>query len=346
MQQVVTFGESLLRLSPPGHQRFVQARSLDVVYGGGEANVAVAVAQLGAGWGLQAAHVTRLPAHELGQAVAMQLRASGVSTEHVVFGGEKLGIYYLENGVDNRASKVIYDRAHSAFAQWQPGSVDWGQVLAGAAWFHWSGLTPAVSETAAQACAEAIAAANRLGVPVSCDLNYRAALWKYGKRPVEVMPALVQGCDLLLAGEDVAELMLGIRAEPLQDANSPADQVAAFCHTLAQAYPRCTQVAVTLRRSHNASHNEVSAMLYAQEQLHQSAAYNLTHIEDRIGAGDAFMGALLCGLLHWPGQAQKAVDFAAAAYAYKHTLPGDALLASAQDIERLAQGQDAGRVAR
>ncbi len=333
----------MLRLSPPGHQRFVQAQALEVVYGGGEANVAVALAQLGH----HSAYVTRLPTHDLGQAVAMYLRRFGVDTGAIAFGGDKLGVYFLETGAANRASKVIYDRANSAFSEIGPGMVDWEAVFAGAGWFHWCGITPAVSQGAADLCLEAIGAAKRLGLTVSTDLNYRANLWNYGKKPVEVMPALVAGCDVVLAGEDVAEIMLGLQAEPMHghDGATPG-QVAKFCQKFQQAYPACHTVAVTLRQSVNASHNSVSAMLYQGGQLYQAPTHDITHIVDRIGAGDAFMGALVHGLLTWPGDPQQALDFATAAYAYKHTIPGDALVATADEIARLARLENAGRVAR
>jgi 2-dehydro-3-deoxygluconokinase len=343
LPRIVSFGEIMLRLSPPSHQRFAQASSLDVVYGGGEANVAVALAQLGH----DSVYVTRLPAHEWGQAVAMHLRKYGVDTRHTVFGGEKLGLYFLENGAANRASKVIYDRANSAFSEIRPGMIDWEAILAGATWFHWCGITPAVSEGAAHVCLEAIQTANRLGITVSTDLNYRANLWKYGKKPVEVMPQLVEGCDLMLAGEDVAEIMLGLQAGTMQGSETPSpEKVAEFCQKLQQAYPRCRRVAVTLRQSVNASHNAVSAMLYAGERLYQAPTHDITHIVDRIGAGDAFMGALIHGLLTFQDDPQQALDFATAAYAYKHTIPGDALVASAEEIARLMRQENAGRVAR
>ncbi len=333
----------MLRLSPPGHQRFTQANTFEVVYGGGEANVAVGLAQLGH----DSAYVTRLPAHDLGQSVAMYLRRLGVDTRPILYGGEKLGVYFLETGAANRASKVIYDRANSAFAEIGPGMIDWETVLAGATWFHWCGITPAVSPGAADACLEAIHTANRLGIKVSTDLNYRANLWKYGKKPVEVMPALVAGCDLILAGEDVAEIMLGLQAAPMHGSSgTSADHVRQFCQKLQQAYPKCGKVAVTLRRSVNASHNAVSAMLYAGQTLFQAPTHDITHIVDRIGAGDAFMAALIHGQLTYPGDDQLALDFATAAYAYKHTIPGDALVASAAEIEGMMRMDNAGRVAR
>jgi 2-dehydro-3-deoxygluconokinase len=341
--KIVCFGEIMLRLSPPGHQRFVQAQALEVVYGGGEANVAVALAQ----FGHHSTYVTRLPAHDLGQAVAMYLRRFGVDTGAIAFGGDKLGMYFLETGAANRASKVIYDRAHSAFSEIGPGMVDWEAVFAGAGWFHWCGITPAVSQGAADLCLEAIGVARRLGLTVSTDLNYRANLWKYGKPPVEVMPALVAGCDVVLAGEDVAEIMLGLQAEPMHGhAGATPAQVTKFCQKFQQNYPTCHTVAVTLRQSVNASHNSVSAMLYQGAQLYQAPTHDITHMVDRIGAGDAFMGALIHGLLTWPSDPQAALDFATAAYAYKHTIPGDALVATADEIARLARQENAGRVAR
>ena len=207
--KVVTFGEIMLRLAPPGHLRFSQASSFDVIYGGGESNVAVALAN----YGLDAHFVTRLPDNDIGECALMELRKRNVNTDHVIRGGERLGIYFLEMGAVQRGSKVVYDRAHSGMASIEKGMVDWDEVLKDADWFHWTGITPALSQGAADACLEAIQAANRLGVPVSTDLNYRAKLWKYGKDPKDVMPALVEGCDVILGNEEDAEKHFGLHPE-------------------------------------------------------------------------------------------------------------------------------------
>ena len=209
MKRIVTFGEIMLRLATPGYLRFSQANELSATFGGGEANVAVSLAN----YGMEASFVTRLPENDIAVACVKDLRKNGVLTDHIIYGGERLGIYFLETGAVARASKVIYDRAHSSISEIQPGMIDWDRVFEGADWFHWTGITPAISQGAADVCLEAIRAANRLGVTVSCDLNYRKNLWKYGKRADEVMPALVEGCDIILGNEEDAEKVFGIKPE-------------------------------------------------------------------------------------------------------------------------------------
>ncbi|MBR4740896.1 MAG: sugar kinase, partial [Bacteroidales bacterium] len=209
MAKVVTFGEVMLRLSTPGYLRFSQARQFDATFGGGEANVAVSLAN----YGVDAHFVTRLPKNDIAEMCTAELRGFGVNLDGVVYGGDRVGIYYLETGAVARGSKVIYDRAHSAISEIKPGMVNWREVLKGADWFHWTGITPALSQGAADACLEAIQIANEMGVKVSCDLNYRKKLWKYGKTAAEVMPALVAGCDLILGNEEDAEKEFGIKPE-------------------------------------------------------------------------------------------------------------------------------------
>ncbi len=214
MKRIVTFGEIMLRLSPPGFKRFSQTYSFDVVYGGGESNVAVSLAN----YGMDAAFVSRIPTTDIGECAVMELRKRGVDTQHILREGERLGIYFLETGAVSRGSKVVYDRAHSGMATIESGMVDWEKVFHGADWFHWTGITPALSQGAADACLEAIQAANKLGVTVSTDLNYRKKLWKYGKQPGEVMPKLVEGCDIILGNEEDAEKHFGLHPEGVRDA--------------------------------------------------------------------------------------------------------------------------------
>ena len=262
MARVVTFGEVMLRLSTPGYLRFSQARQFDATFGGGEANVAVSLAN----YGVDACFVTRLPKNDIADMCIAELRGLGVDTRSIVYGGDRVGIYYLETGAVARGSKVVYDRAHSAISEIRPGMVDWRKVLQGADWFHWTGITPALSQGAADACLEAIQVANELGVKVSCDLNYRKKLWKYGKTASEVMPGLVAGCDLILGNEEDAEMEFGIKPEGF-DAEKTGGEIdqrifISVGQQLMARFPRCKKVAVTLRGSINANHNTWGGVLY------------------------------------------------------------------------------------
>jgi len=344
MHKVITFGEIMLRLSPPGWKRFSQATSFDVIYGGGESNVAVSLAN----FGLDVAFVTRLPANDLGDCAVMELRKRGVDTSRIVRGGERLGIYFLETGAMARGSKVVYDRAHSSIATIRPGMINWEEVFAGATWFHWTGITPAISQGAADVCLAAIQAANRLGITVSTDLNYRKKLWKYGKEPSEIMPELVAGCDVILGNEEDAEKHFGIHpagVDVTQGDSMHAAAYASVCRQLMARFPRCKKVIVTLRGSLFASHNTWSGVLYNGQTLFTTRTYQLTHIVDRVGGGDSFMAGLIYGLLTY-GDDQRALDFAVAASALKHSIVGDANLVTVAEVEKLMEGDASGRVSR
>lgn len=345
MSKVVTFGEIMLRLATPEHLRFRQARSFNATFGGGEANVAVSLAN----YGIDVDYVTRLPQNDLGAACAAELRSFGVGTSNIVYGGERLGIYYLETGAVARPSKVVYDRAHSSAATVERGMIDWEQVLAGADWFHWTGITPAISASAAEVCLDACRAANRLGVNVSCDLNYRKNLWKYGKTAAEVMPALVECCDVILGNEEDAEKVFGIKPEGFDAASTQGEvDAAAFrsvCSQLMARFPRAKKVVITLRGSINADHNTWGGVLFAGETLYRSPRYDITDIVDRVGGGDSFMGGLIYGLLTYDDD-QRALNFAAAASALKHTIYGDFNMVSVAEVENLMKGDGSGRVAR
>ncbi len=346
MDKIVTFGEIMLRLATPGYERFSQASEYIATFGGGEANVAVSLAN----YGLSAEFVTRLPDNDIARACVMNLHKYGVGTPNILWGGGRLGIYFLETGAVSRGSKVIYDRAHSSIAGIQPGMIDWETVLHGARWFHWTGITPALSQGAADVCGEAIRAANRMGVTVSCDLNYRKNLWKYGKKASEVMPALVEGCDIILGNEEDAEKVFGIRPEGFDVARTGGDvdavQFESVCTRMMQRFPRAQKVIITLRGSVNANHNTWGGCLWAGGKLYQSKRYDITHIVDRVGGGDSFMGGLIYGLLTWPGDDQRALEFAAAASCLKHTIYGDFNLATVAEVEALMGGDISGRVAR
>lgn len=343
-KKIITFGEIMLRLATPEHQRFTQATSLVATFGGGEANVAVSLAN----YGLNTEYVTRLPENDLGQAVIMDLRKHNVGTNHIIRGGGRLGIYFLETGAVSRPSKVIYDRANSSIAEIKPGMINWDKVFEGASWFHWTGITPAISEGAAQVCLEGIKTANQKGITVSCDLNFRKNLWKWGKNAREVMPDLVNGCDIILGNEEDSEKVFGIKPErgDVSGGVLSADEYKSVCVKLMNMFPRAKKVIITLRGSINADHNSWSGVLFDGRRLFEAPVYQITHIVDRVGGGDSFMGGLIYGLITWPGDDQKALNFAVAASCLKHTIHGDYNLVSVTEVEQLMKGDGSGRVVR
>jgi len=344
MKNFVTFGEIMLRLSPPGNLRFGQARSFDAAYGGGESNVAVSLAN----YGLPTEFVTRLPANDIGQAALQFLRQFNVGTTHILHGGSRMGVYFMEHGAVMRGSKVIYDRENSSFSSIKPGLVDWKKIFLDAEWFHWTGITPAISQSAADVCLEAITKANAKGITVSCDLNYRKNLWKYGKKASEIMPALVAGTDIILGNEEDAAMVLGIHPEGV-DVTSGHVEAAAYESVSKQImaiYPRCKKVITTLRGSISANHNSWSGVLWNGSELFVAPTYQITHIVDRVGGGDSFMGGLIYGLLTWPCDDQKALNFAVAASCLKHTIYGDFNRVTVDEVEKLMGGDASGRVAR
>ncbi len=342
-KRIVTFGEIMLRLSTPGYQRFAQANSFNVNYGGGEANVAVSLAN----YGLDSRFITRLPKNDIGNACKMELDKYGVDTSKIKYGGERLGIYFLETGAVARASKVIYDRANSSFATVEPNTFDWDEIFEGADWFHWTGITPAVSQGAADVCLEAIKAANKKGVTVSCDLNYRKNLWKYGKKASEVMPEMVAGCDVVLGNEEDAEMVLGIKPEGVDvtGGHVEAEAYRSVSEQIMKEYPRVKKVITTLRGSVNANHNTWSGVLYDGKTLYTAPTFQITHIVDRVGGGDSFMGGLIYGLLTYDDD-EKALQFGTAASCLKHTIPGDFNHVSIEEVEKLMGGDASGRVSR
>ncbi len=344
LKKVVTFGEIMMRLSPPGHLRFGQARSLDVIYGGGESNVAVSLAN----YGIPASYVTRLPDNDLGQACIQFLRQYGVQVDSIVRGGDRLGIYFLEMGAVQRGSKVVYDRANSSLATIEAGMVDWKAAFTGAGWFHWTGITPAVSAGAAAVCLEAVQIAKEMGLTVSCDLNYRKKLWKWGKTAHQVMPELVSYCDVVIGNEEDADKVLGIKA-PQVDVTTgkvEAEQYRTVCDEMATQFPNLETIAITLRGSVSASHNTWSAVMWNQGEFYTGPKYEITHIVDRVGGGDSFMGALIYALLTYTHDLQRVIDFAVAASCLKHSIFGDFNLVTVTEVEKLMQGDASGRVSR
>jgi len=334
----------MLRLSPPNWKRFSQASTFDVIYGGGESNVAVSLAN----YGMPVEFITRVPNNDIGECALRQMRKYNVDVNNCIKGGDRLGIYFLETGAVARGSKVVYDRAYSSMSTIQPGMVDWDKVFEGVTWFHWTGITPAISQSAADTCLEAVKAANRLGITVSTDLNYRKKLWKYGKTPQEVMPALVEGCDVILGNEEDAEKHFDIHPEGVdvtQGGSVEGSSYLSVCQQLMARFPRAKKVIVTLRDSISASHNNWSGVLYNGEKLHESRHYQITHIVDRVGGGDSFMGGLIYGLNTYDND-QDALEFAVAASCLKHTIFGDANLVTVDEVEKLMKGDASGRVSR
>lgn len=342
-QKVISFGEIMLRLSTPGYQRFSQASSFEATFGGGEANVAVSLSN----YGIDSAFVTALPKNDIGQAALMDLRKQGVDTKHIQMTDGRMGIYFLETGAVSRASKVVYDRADSALANVKLGQFNWDDIFEGVTWFHWTGITPAVSQGAADVCLEAIKEANKRNITVSCDLNYRKNLWKYGKTAGEVMPELVAGCDVVLGNEEDAEMVLGIKPEGIDitGGHVEAEAYRSVSQQIMKQYPRVKKVITTLRGSINANHNSWSGVLYDGEKLYTAPTYQITHIVDRVGGGDSFMGGLIYGLLTYKDN-QKAIEFATAASCLKHTIFGDYNRVTVEEVEKLMSGDASGRVSR
>jgi 2-dehydro-3-deoxygluconokinase len=334
----------MMRLSPPRTLRFGQAQSFDVVYGGSEANVAVSLAN----YGFEVDFVTRLPDNDLGDACLAFLRKHGVGVDHILRGGSRLGIYFLEVGAVQRKSKVIYDRAHSAIAAVDPGSLDWGRIFAGADWFHWTGITPAISAELAEATLGGVRAAKEAGLTVSCDLNFRSKLWKWGKQASEVMPQLVEYVDLVIANEEDADRVFGIKA-PETDVTSGVLESESYkyvCEEMAKRFPNLRTIAITLRGSLSASHNTWSAIMWDEGTFYEAPEYDITHIVDRVGGGDAFGGGLIYGLKTYEGNRQAALNFGVAASCLKHTIFGDFNMVTVAEVEGLMGGDVSGRVSR
>ncbi|MDC0108046.1 sugar kinase [Flavobacteriaceae bacterium] len=340
MKKVVTFGEIMLRLAPQEFLRFSQASSFDVVYGGGESNVAVSLAN----YGVPVNFVTRLPKNDIGECALMEMRKRGVNTDHIIIGGDRLGIYFLETGAVSRGSKVVYDRAHSAMSEIKPGMVDWEKAFEGADWFHWTGITPAISQSSADACLEAVQIASKMGLTISTDLNYRAKLWTYcdNSKREEIMTELTSYCDIVLGNEEDAEMHFGIKPEGIsvqtEGHNVKAEAFLSVCEQMMKKFPRAKKVITTLRGSISASHNTWAGVLFDGKTLYTSPQYQITDIVDRVGGGDSFMGGLIYGLKQYPNDDQNALNFAVAASCLKHTIKGDANLVTVSEVEKLMGG--------
>lgn len=343
MKTVVTFGEIMMRLNPPGYLRIPQTRTFEASFAGGEANVAASLAK----FGMPTEFVSRLPKNDLGEACLASLRQHGIGTRFIARGGDRLGIYFLETGASQRGSKVIYDRANSAAATIERGMVDWKQVFADATWFHTTGITPAISGSAAEVAIEAAQVAHEMGLTVSVDLNFRKNLWKWGKKAGEVMPELVRWCDVAVGNEEDAEQVFGIKA-PETDVTAgkvEADQYLYVCEKMVERFPNLKTVAVTLRGSISATHNTWSGVLWSESKFYTAPTYDIEYIVDRVGGGDSFVGGLIYGLLTYK-DCQKALNFATAASCLKHSVIGDFNEVTVDEVEKLMKGDASGRVAR
>jgi 2-dehydro-3-deoxygluconokinase len=342
--RVVTFGEIMLRLAPPGFERFLQTPQFTATFGGGEANVAVALAALGS----PAAFVTVLPdKHPVADAAIAELRRAGVDTSHIVRGKGRMGIYYLEAGANQRPSKVVYDRDSSAIALAHPGSVDWDKVFeAREGWFHLTGITPAISASAAELSFEALRQARAAGLTISLDLNYRKNLWKWGKPAVEVMPELARLVDIVIANEEDVQMTLGLEAGvDVRSGKLDLSQYQRLTGKVLDAFGNLRAVAITLRESKSASHNGWSACWNDGGEFLASRSYEITHIVDRVGAGDSFSGGLIYGLMHL-GSPGEALEFATALSCLKHSVPGDFCRVSVEEVNALLKEGGSGRVQR
>lgn len=346
MSQVITFGEIMLRLSTPEFLRFSQTNQFDIVYGGGEANVAVSLVN----YGIETSFVSRLPLNDIGDVALMEMRKRGVNTKHILRGGDRLGIYFLETGAVSRGSKVIYDRANSAMAEIKPGMVDWESIFKNASWFHWTGITPAISQGAADACIEAVKIASQMGITISTDLNYRSKLWNYGVDREAIMTQLTSYCDIILGNEEDAEKHFGIKPKGLnitkQGHKVEAEAFLSVCKQIMKKFPNAKKVITTLRGSISASHNTWAGVLYDGSSIYESPVYQISHIVDRVGGGDSFMGGLIYGLINYSDDDQHALNFAVAASCLKHTIKGDINLVTVEEVKKLMSGDASGRVAR
>jgi 2-dehydro-3-deoxygluconokinase len=330
-RKVITLGEVMMRLSCPGQGRFTQADSFDVIYAGSEANIAAALA----GWNIPAAHITAFPDHDLGTAATNYLRQFGVDTQYIRYQPGRLGIYFLESGASIRSPKIIYDRFNSCFANVNPTQFDWSEIFRDATWFHYSGITPAISQAAADVCLEAVKMARKKGVTVSGDINYRRNLWQYGKAVREIMPELIKHTDVIVAGITDFDNCLGIADETFEST----------CEKVVRQYKDIRKIFTSIRKTVSASHNMFGAMLWNGKKTIEAKTYDLIPIVDRVGTGDAFMAGYIFGAINQFDD-QRALEFATAAGALKHTIEGDVTTCSVEEIVALMEGENVGKLLR
>jgi 2-dehydro-3-deoxygluconokinase len=342
-KRVVTFGEIMLRLMPPGHERFLQSSQFVATFGGGEANVAVSLAT----YGWPAAYVTVLPPNNpIADSVISEMRRFDVDPSYIVRAKGRMGIYFVENGANQRASKVVYDRDDTSIMLAKRGDIDWANIFDGAGWYHITGITPALSASCADLAMESVEYAKKLGLTVSCDLNYRKNLWKYGKKPIEVMRELIRFVDVAIANEEDCQKCLGIEAEV--DVHSGKLDHGVYEKLTARVlseFPNLKSIAITLRESFSASHNGWSACMRDRKKFVTSQRYDITQIVDRVGGGDSFAGGLIYGLLTHETH-HEALEFAVAASCLKHSILGDFNRVSVDEVRTLLQGDGSGRVQR
>lgn len=342
MTRIVTFGEVMLRLKSPGFERLLQSPVLEATFGGAEANVAVSLAQ----FGLPVSFVTALPSNPLGESAISEIRRFGVDTSFIKRAGDRIGIYFLESGSNQRASKITYDRAGSSMAAAKSGDMDWNSILDGAAWFHISGVTPAISASAAALSLEAVKSARAKGIPVSCDYNYRKNLWRYGKKAPEVMREIVSHATIGIANEEDCQKALGVEIDAGgSTGKSAAERYSRLAEKVLKEFPNLEKQVITLRESHSADNNGWSAILHNRKKSLASTSYEITNIVDRVGAGDSFAAGFIYGLITYRDD-QRALEFAAAASCLKHSISGDFNRVEVAEVEALVKGEGSGRVQR
>lgn len=332
MKKLVSLGEILMRLTCENYLRFSQADKFEVVYGGSEANVLITAAN----FGLSADFITVVPDNELGQTAVSDLKINRVDINNIQYRGERMGLYFMERGAINRSGKIIYGRTNSAFSEIKREWFNWKEILQDCNWFHWSGITPAISQNAADVCRDAIETAAEMGIKISADLNYRANLWQYESNPQEIMKEFVSKSDILLAGQYACQQFFGFRKEDSSNKE--------LAERLKETFPKLKKIAITNRKEINASHHKWSATLFNGSEVLESDLYDIFPIVDRVGTGDSFMGALIYGLQNYDDQ--KALDFATAASSLKHTIPGDFNRVTKEEVLKLVEGDRSGRISR
>lgn len=342
MAEFLSFGEIMLRLKTQGHERFFQSPTFEATFGGGEANVAVALSN----YGLSAGFISALPENDIGESAVRELRRFGVDTSYIKRSGERVGIYYLESGANQRPSKVVYDRAGSSICEAQPGDFDWPTIFAGAKWLHITGITPALSESAADLSLEAVKAAKKAGVTVSCDFNFRGKLWKWGKTAPEVMTELVKFVDVGIANEEDCQKSLGIEADvDVESGELDTAKYESLSQKVLEVFPNMSTIAITLRESHSADRNSWSACMRDKDGFKLSRRYEMTDIIDRVGGGDSFASAFIYGMNAYEDR-QQSLEFAVSASCLKHSILGDFNRVSVAEVEHLMGGDASGRVQR
>ncbi|MBL30133.1 MAG: 2-dehydro-3-deoxygluconokinase [Flavobacteriaceae bacterium] len=341
MKKIITFGEIMMRLAPRGFLRFSQANNFDLVFGGAESNVAFSLAN----FGMDTEFVTRLPKNDFGKNALMEMRKYNLGTKYVLQGGDRLGIYFMERGIENRPMKVVYDRSNSAMSQIKPGMFNWKQIFKNSNWFHWSGITPAISRSAADVCLEAIKIARDMGLTISTDLNYRSKLWSYECDPQNIMTKLTSYSDIIVGNAEAIKVFFGLELDSNKshtDKGFNGELFLSICKKIKTKFPSSNKVIITSRESISSSYHKWFSVLYDGSNLYQSKKYKFKNIVDRIGGGDAFMSGIIYGLINYPTDFQKVLSFASEACCFKHSISGDVNLASVSEIEKLLNSDYSG----